>query len=94
MREQPPRRARACAVPNGVHELPRVMLRFLKIRYPRRCGDQVGDQRPLGIGEIGGVTTPRRMVLDGHAAGFGMTRLVRPNFLWNTLSELGKPADH
>jgi len=85
MREQPPRRARACTVTNGVHELPRVMLRFLKIRYPSRCRDHLGDQSPRSIREIGGVAAPRRMVFDGHAAGFGMTRLVRPNFLWNTL---------
>ena len=86
MGKQPPRRARACTIPNGVHELSRVMLRFLEIRQPGWCRDKLGDERPLGIGQVGGVAAPRRTLQDGHTPGFDMTRLAGPNLLWNTLS--------
>lgn len=68
MREQPPRSARTRTIPNRVHELPRVVLRLLKICYPYGRRNHVSDERPFLIGQVGGVAEARWAFLESHAA--------------------------
>jgi len=85
MRELSPRTAGPRAVPNGVHDLSRVVLRLLEIPDPDRSRKQLGDETPFGIRQVGRIALAGRPLVDTHVRRFGMTSLVRPNFLMNTL---------
>ena len=61
------------------------MQRLLEDRQPERNGDQVGDDVPLLVGEVGGVRSAVGAARHAHVDANTTFFTGGPNFPWNTL---------